>query len=162
MKRSPLTLAAGAVLLCGLVSVVVPFASSADEPLPTPTPHPLPTRRPTPQPGVTPAPMRQDISLRSGSVMRLDGIVAGRPGRVDFFCRASGRTYRVVPWTPDLLTQIRGGDGVRVYGWVDGLMVTGANVRTTGSRVANSPDDYDAVNVHNLTTAPGGGKRETP
>lgn len=161
MKNLRLPLAAGAALICGLASLAVPLVSSAEEPLPTPSPHPLPTRRPTPQPQVTPAPMRQEVGFRPGSVMRLDGVAAGKPGRVDFFFRTSGRTYRVVPWNPDLLTQIRGGDGIRVFGWVDGLMITGANIRTTGSRVANSPDDYDATNVHNLTTAPGGGKRES-
>jgi hypothetical protein len=77
----------------------------------------------------------------------LEGFVSGKPGRGDFFLRANGMVYRVQPYTPDLLHQIQGGDAVRVFGRVDGLVITNANVRTTGSRASNSPDDYGPGNA---------------
>lgn len=73
--------------------------------------------------------------------------MSSKPGRGDFFLRASGMVYRVQPYDPDLLRQIAGGDAVRVFGHVDGLVITNANVRTLRNRASNSPDDYSSGNA---------------
>lgn len=154
------TLALSVAVVAGFSALgLLSMTSLMAEPLPTPTPQPLPTRRPTPQPQVTPAPMKIAQAAASGTLLRFDGIVAGTPGKVDFFFRTNNQVYRVVPWNPDLLRQIRGGDGVRVFGLVDGLMITRANVRTTRSRASSSPDDYDERSIGNITHTQGTGRR---
>jgi hypothetical protein len=75
-------------------------------------------------------------------VQRLDGIVAGPPRREDFFLRANGFVYLVRPHSPGLLAIIAGGDGVRVYGTINGLNVSNANVRVLRKRASSRWDDY--------------------
>ncbi|RYX83277.1 hypothetical protein EON83_15555 [bacterium] len=71
------------------------------------------------------------------------GIVAGAPRGQQFNMRANGQTYRVtvLPYVP--LTNVKGGDRVRVWGIPTRANLQRANVRVLASGVSDNPDDYN-------------------
>lgn len=95
-----------------------------------------------------PVPPSSDLPMGTSSpdavlpIQVLDGIVVGKPRREDFFLRSNGFVYLVRPHSPGLLKTIAGGDGVRVYGTVNGLNISNANVRVLQSRASTHWDDY--------------------
>lgn len=73
----------------------------------------------------------------------LVGIVAKSPQGKQFNMRANGQTYRVTVLPKVSLTNVRGGDRVRVWGIPTRQNLQRANVRVLASGVSSNPDDYN-------------------
>lgn len=74
--------------------------------------------------------------------IRVIGIVAGSPSGRQFNMRANGQTYRVTVLPEVSLTNVRGGDRVRVWGIPTRANLQRANVRVLASGASDNPDDY--------------------
>lgn len=72
------------------------------------------------------------------------GIVAGAPQNRDFRLRVTpSLIYDVNPHSGVDMTQVRGGDAVRVYGKIVGAKIYHANVRVLRRGASTVPEDYD-------------------
>ena len=75
--------------------------------------------------------------------IRVTGIVAGSPKGKQFTMRANGQTYRVTVLPKVSLSNVRGGDRVRVWGIPTRANLQRANVRVIASGASANPDDYN-------------------
>ena len=86
------------------------------------------------------------------------GLVAGSPTGNQFNMRANGQTYRVTVLPKVSLSNVKGGDRVRVWGIPTRLNLQRANVRVVQSNASDNPDDYAPAGTAGAAT-PGAGVR---
>lgn len=71
------------------------------------------------------------------------GYVAGAPQATEFNLRTNGEIWRVKS-NASLISRVRGGDLVRVFGRPLGRLIHKANIRVLRPRASTTPEDYNA------------------
>jgi len=96
---------------------------------------------PTNQTAPVPASI-QHAPAYPGLTITLTGTVTGDPTSGHFYLSTNGFVYTIKANDRNMVNTIDGGDRVRVFGDVDGLIVTNANVRVLVRDASDSADSY--------------------